>query len=653
MHKMVMATWSHLLLLATLAVAPAFAQVDVARYVQQDRFASIKISPTGAYYAATVPLPDRTVLVVVRRSDKAFTARIGGVKHSEIADFWWISDERLVVSMAERFGSLERPLLTGELHAINADGSGVRRLSGRYAPDDGTNAISVRLDDYLVATLVDTLPDDDRNILVAIQPLSTDPLTQVVRMDTHTGRRTLVATAPVRRARFLLDASGVVRFAQGAGNDNVNKLFYRDGSTAPWRLLNDEGVTGRVEWPIGFSEDGALAYLEVERPAGPDALVTMDIGTGTRAEVMRDAAVDPFRIIYANGDAVPIGASFMKDRLYHRFFDEKSFQAVLHRSLELAFPGSAVDFLSSTTDGRLSLVLVSSDRNPGDFYLFDTVAKHADLVFSRAEWFAPDKMAGTRAIEVKAQDGLVLHGYLTLPTGARAENLPMVVLPHGGPFGVFDQWSFDRDVQLLAGAGYAVLRINFRGSGNYGRAFLHAGVRQWGGKMQNDVADATRWAIGQGIADPGRICIFGASYGAYAALMGAATMPDLYRCAVGYVGVYDLPMLHEDRADMAKWMRTWANDWLGERESLDALSPNRLANQIKAPVFLVAGGEDAIAPIKHSKSMEKALVSAGVPVETLYYPTEGHGFYAEAHRKEFYVRLLDFLNRHLGGTKAR
>ena len=228
-----------------------------------------------------------------------------------------------------------------------------------------------------------------------------------------------------------------------------------------------------------------------------------------------------------------------------------------------------------------------------------------------------------------------------------------MVLPHGGPFGVFDTWSFDRDAQVLAAAGYAVLQVNFRGSGNYGRAFLQAGAREWGGTMQDDVTDATRWLVSQGIADGRRIGIYGASYGGYAALMGAAREPDLYRCAVGYVGVYDLVEKHQDNSKEARWMRTWSNDWMGERDTLAGKSPTRLADRIKVPVFLAAGGADEIAPIVHSQRMEKALKAAGTPVETLYFPTEGHGFYTQEHQREFHARLLDFLSRHLGGAKAK
>lgn len=176
---------------------------------------------------------------------------------------------------------------------------------------------------------------------------------------------------------------------------------------------------------------------------------------------------------------------------------------------------------------------------------------------------------------------------------------------------------------------------------------------EWGGRMQDDLTDATLWAASQGIADPKRICLYGASYGAYALLMGVAKEPDLYRCVAGYVGAYDLRLKHRRDSNRSRSGRTWAGEWMGEAESLPARSPVTLADRIKVPVFLAAGGKDERAPVVHTEKMEKALKSAGVPVESLYFPTEGHGFYTREHRREYYQRLLAFLSRHLGGKTAK
>lgn len=634
------------IVLALIVSVSARAQVDLQAFLRKDRIGNIKLSPGGAYYAATIPLADRTVLVIMRRSDKALTAKVQGGEHSDIGGFWWVSDERVVVSLAHKFGALDQPQVTGELHAVNADGSAGKKLVGhdvdRY----------LKGEPFRAAYLLDTLPTDARHVLIATETFDANPRTQIERLNLFTGRRNLIAHAPVRRASFVVDSEGQTRFARGTDNRNASQLFYRENDKAEWRLLNDEAQSQRVEKPLGFSADGGTAYLQVEYPQGPDAVLAMDVASGERREVLRDDLVDPFDIIYSPDQQVPVGALFMKDRLYSRFFDEQSPLAARYRMLERAFSGAAVVITSSTRDGQLNLVEVWGDRNPGDFYLFNAQTRKADHVFSRAEWLDPAKMASTRAIELDARDGLHLHGYLTAPSATPGQKLPLLVVPHGGPFGVFDAWGFDSEAQILAAAGYAVLQVNYRGSSNYGRAFQIAGASEWGGLMQGDLTDATRWVIDHGIADPARICIYGASYGGYAALMGVVKEQALYRCAVGYVGVYDLPVLHEDDSDEARSLGTWANDWLGDPAVLATRSPNRLAAQIKVPVFLAAGGLDETAPIKHSRMMEKALKEAGVPVETLYYPTEGHGFYSEPHQREFYTRLLDFLHRHIGGAKA-
>jgi dipeptidyl aminopeptidase/acylaminoacyl peptidase len=628
--------------------------VNVEAYIKKDRFGSIKLSPNGDYYAATVKLEDRTALFVVRRSDNKLTAKVAAGKNTAIDGFWWVNPERIVASIAEKFGALDEPQPTGELYAVNADGTGADILVGWRVDGKETGThIHTKKTEAIAAFVVDDLPDDDKNILIQVWPFSEDPYTRAEKLDVYSGRRTQLARAPVRRAEFTTDNKGIVRFADGAGTNNLAKLYYRKGDGAEWQLINDESVTGLREHAIGFSVDDKLAYLEVEQASGPNAIVSYDVETGKRAEVLRDDDVDPARIIYRNGTSIPVGAVFQDGKPRTAFFDSASPEARLYRSLEAAFPDEAIAITSQTADGKLALVQVSSDRNPGDFYSFDLAAKKAAHQVSRRDWFDPDQMASMQPIQLKSRDGLALNGYLTVPKGSDGKNLPLIVMPHGGPFGIRDVWGFDTEAQLLANAGYAVLQLNYRGSGGYGQAFESAGRRQWGGKMQDDLTDATHWAIQQGVADANRICIYGASYGGYAALMGAAKEPTLYKCAVGYVGVYDLPTMHTSGDIQRRGSgETYLKEWVGERDALGSVSPNRMADRIKVPVFLAAGGEDERAPIKHSEMMEQALRKAGIPVETLYYDTEGHGFYLEKHEQEFYTHLLAFLGKYLGGQTA-
>ena len=234
------------------ASSASMAQVDVAPFVANGTYGTIKISPTGEFYAATVRLVDRTVLVIIRRSDKQMTARVSGVAHSDIADFRWVNDERVVVSMAEKFGSLEQPLATGELHAVNADGSGGQLLIGHSDPKLGPGAERIGiLDGYSFAHLVDDLADDARSVLIGVAELgNATPWTRIERLDVYTGRRKLVTRAPIQRARFVTDGEGAVRFARGFANDNTSKLYYRESNKAPWRLLHDQAQSGlECEWP--------------------------------------------------------------------------------------------------------------------------------------------------------------------------------------------------------------------------------------------------------------------------------------------------------------------------------------------------------------------------------------------------------------------
>ncbi|AWH36275.1 S9 family peptidase [Stenotrophomonas sp. ZAC14D1_NAIMI4_6] len=627
--------------------------VDLDRYLKQESFTDVKLSPGGDYLAATVPLEDATALVILRTSDRKPAGVFRPQAKNHAYSFDWVSNDRVLVGLAEKWGALDQPRPTGELYAVNADGNRGEllvgyRVQGRGA---GTRIQPKKVED-VAAFLTDDLPGDDRNVLIAVWPFSDEPYTRVERLDVQTGQRVRVSGSPVRRAEFATDAQGNVRFAHGAASDNISKLYYRASNGASWELLNDEGVTHRVDTPIGFSADGTLAYLQVQQPQGPDAIVSWNPQTRERVQVLRDEQFDPSQVIYQPGTRVPVGALILGDTPRTRFFDEQGPDARQYRSLEAAF-GGPVFITSSTRDGSKVVVQTWSGSIPGEFYLYDTKAKNAEFLISRSEWIDPKAAASVRPFSLKSRDGLTLHGFLTLPHGSDGRNLPMVVVPHGGPISVFDDGSYDPETQLLADAGYAVLQVNFRGSGNQGRAFKQLAAEQWGRTMQDDVTDATRWAIAEGIANKDRICIYGASYGGYAALMGPIREPGLYQCAAGYVGIYDLPLrFTKGAAQSADWGMTWLRDWMGDPKTLGAYSPTTLAAQVKVPVFLAAGGEDQNAPIEHTKRMEAALKKVGSPVEALYYSTEGHGFYRPEHRREYYTRLLAFLSNSLGGATA-
>lgn len=638
-----------LLLSPLLSAAQAAKPYDIEDFIRKQKFEDIKISPTGEYYAASVRVERKTALAILRRSDNKVMASMSiPGDRTHVDDFWWVNADRVLLSTAEKIGALEAPQPTGELYAVNVDGGKGGILVGQSFRGEGPGTrIQPRKVEHVAAFLVDDLPGNDKDVIISVSPFTADPFTRIEKMDVYTGRRMPITQAPVRNAEFFTDNAGKVRFASGEDIDLSKRLYYREPDGNEWKLVSDTGQSGIAQYPLGFSADDKIVYLQIEQEQGPDAIVAWDIAADKKTEVFRDDNTDPTPI-YVEGKLY--GVRLMDGLPRTHFFDPQSAVAKLYRKLEKAFDGQRVEITSMTADGKTALVLVNGDRNPGDFFIFDSTNNKADRLLGRKEWLDPRQVAEVKPVSFKSRDGLDIHGYLTVPVGGEAKNAPLVVYIHGGPFGIYDAWGFDQDTQILAAHGYAVLQVNFRGSGNHGRAFYLAGKRQWGGKMQDDITDATRWAIQQGIADPKRICLYGASYGGYASLMGVAKEPDLYRCAAGYVGVYDLPTMHADGdiRDRASG-RTYLNEWVGPKEDIASVSPTRLASRIKVPVFLAAGGEDERAPIQHTEMMEKALRNAGVPVEAVYYPTEGHGFYKLENEREFYFKLLSFFQKHLGG----
>jgi len=622
---------------------------DLEDFIREARFERIKISPTGDYLAAVIPVGRKTALAILRRADNKPMALmpIPGDR-TRVENFWWVNDERIVLSSEEKMGALERPQPTGDLYAIDFNGKQGQLLVGQSLMVAQTGShVQAKREERVAATLIDDLPNDDKFVIIGVTPFTDDPYTRVQRMNVYTGQRMTIAQAPVRNAGFVTDHAGNVRLALGTDIDLSDRLYHRTAGSNEWTLLNDTRTTGLRKIPLGFSPDDKTVYLLAEHKDGPDSIDAWDPATGESHEVFRDDDVDP-QPLYVGGELV--GAEFMDGLPRREFLDPQGTYAKLYRKLERAFAGQDVAITSVTKDDGLALVYAGSDRNPGDYYLFDAKSNNASLLLSREDWIDPERTASMKPVDFAARDGKRIHGYLTSPVGGEAKNAPTIVYVHGGPYGIQDVWGYDPEVQMLAAHGYAVLQVNFRGSAGYGRAFGEAGRRQWGLSMQDDVTDATRWAIDQGIADPSRICIYGASYGAYASLMGVAKEPALYRCAAGYVGVYDLPTLHTD-GDIRETGsgKNYVAEWIGPKDEVAKVSPNRMADRIKVPVFLVAGGEDERAPIQHTQMMEKALRAAGVPVEAYYYPTEGHGFYKVENERDFYAKLLTFFHKQIGG----
>ncbi|WP_266169914.1 alpha/beta hydrolase family protein [Dyella subtropica] len=628
-------------------------------FVRPADFSQMTISPDGKYLAAVVPIADKPHENLLAVLDGK-TAKIVRVLHSGsealIAHYFWVGDNRLVATMAVKHDGLDTPWLTGELFAIDPDGTHQINLFGYRAGSSSTGThITSRESRYAFASPIGMEPVEQDQILIAINDYTQaakGSYTEIERLNVRTGRTVRVGASPALNAHLLADHAGQVRVAYADNESTGDVLWLRADNDAPWSLVNDPAKSRVGIVPIGFNRDNSQLYVRVSQGERPDAIELMDVASGKRTRLYQGQFADPGDLL-PTADAKDYYAVVTEDgkRALH-YFDEDSKEARLSKALAVNFPDQLAYFSSFTRDGKHAIVHVISDRNPGDFYLFDLDSHEAQYLASAKHWIDPKRMRPMQPIELKARDGLDLHGFLTQPAGNTPH--PLIVLPHGGPHGIADAWGYDNEVQLFASRGYAVLQINYRGSIGYGGRFQHLGYRQWGLGMQDDLTDATAWAIKQGYADPQRICIYGASYGGYAALEGVVREPELYKCAIGYAGIYDL-RVQIDKSDTHKTDRgqAYLRMALGEdRDDLLRRSPLNGAERIKADVLLLHGKDDERVPFKNFQEFTKALDQYGKHYETLVESREGHGFFLPAHREEAYQKMLDFLQRNIGTTSS-
>jgi dipeptidyl aminopeptidase/acylaminoacyl peptidase len=337
------------------------------------------------------------------------------------------------------------------------------------------------------------------------------------------------------------------------------------------------------------------------------------------------------------------GVRYVTDQPHYHWFDpqREHLQAVIDNSL----PGT-FNFVSNTSQDEKVLVIVAlSDRQAPSYYLLNLRKPEFKLIYQPAR--AP--RVSVQAVTYPARDGLVIHAYLTLPADSQGKRVPLILNPHGGPYGIRDEWGYNPEVQFLASRGYAVLQPNYRGSGGYGLKFLKAGQGEWGRRMQDDLTDAVQWAIAQGIADPDRVAICGASYGGYAALAGVTFTPELYRCAVNYVGVSELAILNRHTFEGGRNTRIYFEKWVGnDLNSMRERSPVNFVERIRVPTLHAYGENDPRVDIDHWKRLKAQLDKYHKPYEFLRVESEGHGFHKEENRLRFYKAVESFLATNLG-----
>lgn len=606
-------------------------EVPVETFFRNYNYSGVTLAPDGNYVGTLSPYHGHLGLAVMDLKTLIPNWACTG----DVSWYDWASNDRLV------FRPGEDRLCPFGLMAVNRNGTQEIQLINQY---DRTTRFMSLLPHSTNEVLVTSIAASDWKAAGYYFP-------DVARMNIFTGTKTREVANPGQVIEWVTDHEGVVRAGVKIEGRSYHLLYRSDGS-AMWKDILQFDFDSDPYLPVGFEADNRTLLVAHHGNEQTLGLYTFD----TQAKAIktlgfRHATADIDNVWYSNArqTVMRIGCFTERPEQYWIIPEYRTMQESVDHSL----PGYLNLFSASSKDETKWIVYSYNDLSPGAFYLFDRTAKAFKKLFDATDWIHPDEMAEMKPIEYKARDGLRVHGYLTLPRGSAGKNLPMVVNPHDGPFSRY-VWGFDPEVQFFANRGFAVLRMNFRGSTSYGWDFSKAGYGEWGYKEQDDIADAVNWAIKEGIADPKRICIYGKGYGGFAALNGLETTPGLYRCGICMGAITDpvrLLRAHIPKGPAAEMMRTDEARQIGDlrtdRRRLNAVSPLINVEDIKVPVLMAHGELDSVVPFAQSRDMARALKKNGKLYDFITAFDEGHDFRTQKQKIRFWKKVDQFLKANM------
>ncbi|MEM9768871.1 MAG: alpha/beta fold hydrolase [Cyanobacteria bacterium P01_D01_bin.71] len=596
-----------------------------------------QLSPDGQFLAFQKPLGG-VMNVWVKGIDEPMAAARPVTADAErpIYIYFWSADGRYILYVQDQGGNENFQIYAAEPESLDEAAPTVRNLT----PIEGVSA-------QIYAVPKQT----PNNIIIGLN--DRDPrFHDVYQLDLTTGERTLIYENDENVAGWMADAQGTVRVAYRQTLEGGNEtLVIQNGALTPIYTCEIEETCH----PIHFHPDGQQVYLITNRDQDLIQLELLDLNTGQSRLVEADPEnqVDFGGAVFSEATDELIATAYIGDRA--RIYPQDDEFAADLAFLQQQFPNDELSLASLTQDDQLALIGVQSDVNPGSMYLFDFSTQTLEKLYDYRPELSSASLATMEPVRYTARDGLEIPAYLTLPPGLAPENLPVIIIPHGGPW-ARDVWGYNPFAQFLANRGYAVFQPNFRGSTGYGKDFLNAGNYEWGtGAMQHDITDGVQYLIDEGIADPERVGIFGASYGGYATLAGLAFTPERYAAGASFVGPSNLITLLDSippywaplRATFAQ--RIGDPDNPSDRERLEAQSPLFFADQIQAPLLVIQGANDPRVKQAESDQIVAALRELNQPVEYLVAPDEGHGFVKETNILASVAALERFFAEHLGG----
>jgi dipeptidyl aminopeptidase/acylaminoacyl peptidase len=608
-------------------------KIDLELFFKNSNKSNFQISPDGKYYSYLSSYKGM-MNIFVKPVGGHDSLRVTADTLRSIRTYGW-KGERIVylqdVGGDENF----------QLFSVSATGSDLKALTPFKGVRTGI------LDDLRF------VPGKENEMIVQINKRNKEYFDPYL-LNIETGKLTVLFDNKENYDSWVTDHEGHIRIATKTDGVNVS-YYYRDNEKAPFKLLLTTSFKESFA-PQVFDAQNKNVYV-LSNLGNRDKIALVEYDPAANKEVKEIFSVPDYdldHIFYDEKNRVLVSAYWTSDKDEEHFFDEK--WASWKKALDAKFPGYLTDYVTYNDSLTSAIAIVYSDRLPGKYYLQDFASGNITELANPRPWINEKDMAEMKPVRYYSRDSMLINGYLTLPKGVKAENLPVVVNPHGGPW-ARDIWRYNPEVQFLANRGYAVFQMNYRGSTGYGKQFFQSSFKQWGKKMQDDITDGVNYLIKQGIADPHKVAIYGGSYGGYATLAGITFTPDLYACAVDYVGVSNLFTFMNTIPPYWKPYLDQFHEMVGDPKKDSILmaeaSPVFHADKIKVPLLIAQGANDPRVNKAESDQMVQALKSRGIEVEYLVKDNEGHGFLNENNRFDFYRAMEKFLDKNLAEKKDK
>ncbi|MCC5646379.1 S9 family peptidase [Nostoc sp. CHAB 5824] len=588
---------------------------------------SPQLSPDGKYLAYIAPDEKNVLQIWLRTVGQEDDQILTADKKRGIRIFFWTYNADQLIYMQDSDGDENF-----HLHLVNIHSKIVRDLTPFQC---------------VKAELVELEPKFPDQMLVALN-LNNPQKFDVYRINLKNGAVEFDTDNPGNIINWTSDAQFQIRAATASTPDGGYDLLLQKTPDKQWEILRHWGPEEEGN-SVSFSADGKTLYIQGNHDANAKRLLAVDLDTHQETVIAEDQQYDVVGIIIQPLTRVIQAVSFYKDKQEWQIIDRSI--APDFEEIAKVRPGE-FSVISRDLEDKTWLIAYRTDNGPVYYYAYNRESKTSTFLFSNQPKLEALQLASMQPISYEARDGLTIHSYLTTPVGIPTQNLPTVLLVHGGPW-ARDVWGFSPTVQWLANRGYAVLQVNFRGSTGYGKAFLNAGNREWACKMHDDLIDSVNWLVQEGISDPQKIAIMGGSYGGYATLVGLTFTPELFAAGVDIVGPSNLITLIRTIPPYWEPMKAMLYHRVGnlekEEEFLKSRSPLFFADRIQKPLLIGQGANDPRVKQSESDQIVNAMQQAGLPVQYALYTDEGHGFARPENRLHFFAIAEEFLAKYLDG----